>query len=139
MCWVPGIWQRYRGLLRVRRPRSGGTGRRCGAKSANFARATRRFSSPASTNCSQSGLAAGRFGSPPIPRRHSAGADILWVAYDTPVDDEDRADVEFVVQRVVRLFPHLRGRMLVLIASQMPVGSTARLEQMYVPAFPARL
>jgi UDPglucose 6-dehydrogenase len=30
-----------------------------------------------------------------------AAADLLWVAYDTPVDDHDRADVDFVVERVV--------------------------------------
>jgi UDPglucose 6-dehydrogenase len=44
------------------------------------------------------------------------------------VDDEDRADVDFVVKRVTRLFPHLRDGALVLISSQMPVGSTRRLE-----------
>jgi UDPglucose 6-dehydrogenase len=56
-------------------------------------------------------------------------AEIVWIAYDTPVDDDDRADVEFVVGRVARLFPHLRAGMLVLISSQLPVGTTRRLEQ----------
>lgn len=60
-----------------------------------------------------------------------ACADVVWVAYDTPVDDEDRADVAFVADRVARLFPHLRDDVLVLISSQMPVGSTAALERAF--------
>lgn len=64
------------------------------------------------------------------------GAEVVWVAYDTPVDDADRADVEFVVERVTRLFPHLEGETLVLISSQLPVGTTRRLERAYVAAFP---
>ncbi len=58
----------------------------------------------------------------------SADADVIWVAYDTPVDEEDRADVDFVVERVVRVFPHLKDGALLLISSQLPVGSTRKLE-----------
>jgi len=28
-------------------------------------------------------------------------ADVVWIAYDTPVDDEDVADVEYVVERAL--------------------------------------
>src|SRR3990172_9350074 len=41
------------------------------------------------------------------------GAQIVWVTYDTPVDEQDRANVEFVIERVARLFPHLGTRTLV--------------------------
>src|ERR1700758_119913 len=34
-------------------------------------------------------------------------AEVVWIACDTPVDDDDRADVESVVERAVRLFPYL--------------------------------
>jgi UDPglucose 6-dehydrogenase len=72
------------------------------------------------------GLAAGtlRFATDPAVVAH---ADVVWVTYDTPVDDDDRADVECVVDRVDRVFPHLRDGALVLVSSQMPVGSTRRL------------
>jgi UDPglucose 6-dehydrogenase len=63
-----------------------------------------------------------------------AGAEVVWVAYDTPVDDQDRADVEFVVGRVTRLFAHLGDATLVLVSSQMPVGSTRRFERLYAEA-----
>ncbi len=59
----------------------------------------------------------------------AAAADVLWVTYDTPVDADDRADVDFVTSRVTALLPHLRADAVVLISSQLPVGSTARLEQ----------
>lgn len=65
-----------------------------------------------------------------------ANCDIVWVAFDTPVDDDDRADTDAVCRSVVRLFPHLREGMVVLISSQMPVGSTAALESRYREAFP---
>ena len=55
-------------------------------------------------------------------------ADVVWVTFDTPVDEDDRADVESVVRHVERLFPHLADGAVVLLSSQMPVGTTARLE-----------
>ncbi len=67
-----------------------------------------------------------------------AEADLVWVAYDTPVDEQDRADVDYVVERVTRLFPSLKDGALVLISSQMPVGSTRRLEQAYAAATTGR-
>src|SRR5207245_4886154 len=60
-----------------------------------------------------------------------SGADVVWVTYDTPVDDHDAADVEFVISRVKRLFPHLRPGTLMLISSQVPVGTTQLLEEAY--------
>jgi UDPglucose 6-dehydrogenase len=60
-----------------------------------------------------------------------ASADVLWVAYDTPVDDEDRADVDSVVRKVKSFFSVLRPGTLVLISSQMPVGSTRALERAF--------
>ncbi len=57
-----------------------------------------------------------------------ADCEVVWITYDTPVDENDRADVDFVVDRVKRLFPHLSSGTLVLISSQVPIGTTARLE-----------
>jgi UDPglucose 6-dehydrogenase len=61
----------------------------------------------------------------------TAVADVLWVTWDTPVDDEDRADVAFVVAEVTRLFPHLKDDALVLVSSQLPVGTTRELEAVF--------
>ena len=65
-------------------------------------------------------------------------ADIVWVAFDTPVDDEDRADVAYVEARIESVFPHLRDSATVLISSQMPVGSTRRIADLYRQRYPGR-
>ena len=56
------------------------------------------------------------------------GVQLLWITYDTPVGDDDKADVPFVLERVKQTLPHLRGRPVVLVSSQLPVGSTRSLE-----------
>lgn len=58
-----------------------------------------------------------------------AGADVVWVTYDTPVDEDDNADVEFVVRQVEVLLEHVRDDAVVLVSSQVPVGTTRRLER----------
>ena len=64
------------------------------------------------------------------------GAQVIWVAYDTPVDDEDNADVDYVVERVSRLFPYLEDEQEILISSQLPVGTSKRLESMFAQSRP---
>ncbi len=63
-------------------------------------------------------------------------ARALWVTYDTPVDDDDRADTGFVIERVESLFDILDRGTLILVSSQLPVGSVRRLESMARGRFP---
>jgi len=60
-----------------------------------------------------------------------ADAEIIWIAYDTAIDEDDQADVASVMERVEALFPHVGKGTLVLISSQLPVGSTRKLEESY--------
>ena len=55
--------------------------------------------------------------------------DILWLTYDTPVNDADESDVEFVLGNLRRALPHLPNGALVLISAQLPVGTCAKLEK----------
>jgi len=57
-----------------------------------------------------------------------SGWDTIWVACDTPVDEQDRADVDFVVSSIEELFPYLKEDSLLIISSQLPVGTTSQLE-----------
>ena len=57
-----------------------------------------------------------------------AAADVLWVCYDTPVDDNDVADVPFVLERLEKCLPALRPGAVVLISSQIPAGTCRALE-----------
>ena len=65
-------------------------------------------------------------------------SDVVWVTFDTPVNEEDEADCAYVVQQVCSLFPHLRPGMMVLISSQLPVGSTSSIEALYRQEYPDR-
>jgi UDPglucose 6-dehydrogenase len=56
-------------------------------------------------------------------------AELVWIAFDTPVDDDDIADVGYVLDRVRLTFPYLKDGSVVLISSQVPVGSTSLLER----------
>ena len=82
------------------------------------------------------GMADGYLGFTTDAAQALRDARVVWIAYDTPVDENDQADVEFVVGRVERLFPDLAVDSLVLVSSQLPVGTTYRLEQAYVAAYP---
>jgi len=56
------------------------------------------------------------------------GADLVWIAYDTPVDEEDRADVAYVLERARALVAAAGPDAVILISSQLPVGTTRLLE-----------
>jgi UDPglucose 6-dehydrogenase len=58
-------------------------------------------------------------------------ADIVWICHDTPVDDEDRADVDLVMREAGMLFRHLKDGAVVLVSAQLPVGSVAALERSF--------
>ena len=58
-----------------------------------------------------------------------ARADVLWICYDTPVNDSDESDVAFVLERVRRALPRLPAGALVLVSSQLPVGTCRALEK----------
>lgn len=64
----------------------------------------------------------------------AAGADVVWITYDTPVDEQDRADTEFVHTRAMRLLASMTDGAVLLVSSQMPVGSMARLEREFAAA-----
>ena len=57
-------------------------------------------------------------------------SSIVWVTHDTPVNDDDKADVAYVTQEVVQLFPYLQDKALVLISSQMPIGTTRHIAEL---------
>jgi UDPglucose 6-dehydrogenase len=56
-----------------------------------------------------------------------AGVGIAWVTFDTPVDDEDNADVDWVLATATQMLTPLARRALVVVSSQLPVGSVAAL------------
>lgn len=66
----------------------------------------------------------------------AADAEVLWVAFDTPVDDDDRADVEFVLNQIKNVLPVMADGAVILVSSQMPVGSIRKVEAFVRENFP---
>jgi UDPglucose 6-dehydrogenase len=75
------------------------------------------------------GLASGRLIFTVDPAHALENADVLWVTFDTPVDENDCADVAVVRRQLDGVMPYLRPGTLVLLSSQVPVGFTGELER----------
>ena len=86
----------------------------------------------------QTGIASGRLRFTTAIADATAGAEVLWVTFDTPVDDDDRADVEFVLNQIKSVLPALADGAVVLVSSQMPVGSIRKLETFAREHLPAK-
>ena len=74
-----------------------------------------------------SGVAAGRLTFTIDPIAALGHAEVLWVTFDTPVNERDEADVGFVRERLETISSAIRQDTLVLISSQVPVGFTRSL------------
>ena len=70
----------------------------------------------------------------------SGEADIVWICHDTPIGAKGVPDSEWVIEAIEATMLKLSlvikplDRPLMLVSSQMPVGTTARLEKLY-PAY----
>jgi len=60
-----------------------------------------------------------------------SNADVLWVTYDTPVDDNDVSDINFVLLNLDKVMDYISVDCTVIISSQLPVGTCSQLESKY--------
>jgi UDPglucose 6-dehydrogenase len=56
-----------------------------------------------------------------------AEVECIWIAFDTPVDDDDRADSDWVIDQAHQALRRASPGTKVIVSSQLPVGSTGRL------------
>src|SRR6516165_3089324 len=82
---------------------------------------------PGLTDLIAEGLAAGRLRFTANAADALAGAHLAWVTFDTPVNENDVPQVSLVVEPVKSVLRHLPDGCLVLVSSQLPVGTTRRL------------
>ena len=52
----------------------------------------------------------------------------MWFTYDTPVNEYDQANTEYVLDKIKKTLKKLKSNKLVIISSQLPVGSIKLLE-----------
>ncbi|MAG69442.1 MAG: UDP-glucose 6-dehydrogenase [Acidobacteria bacterium] len=84
------------------------------------------------------GIESGRLSFSSDTEESVSGAKVLWVTFDTPVDQSDQADVGVVLDEVSRVLPYLDQHTLVLISSQLPVGSIRCLEELAATLYPEK-
>jgi UDPglucose 6-dehydrogenase len=75
------------------------------------------------------GIAAKKLSFTTDAKTACANAEILWLCYDTPVNENDESDVDSVLQNLQRALEFLPDGALVLISAQLPVGTCAKLEK----------
>lgn len=55
--------------------------------------------------------------------------DVIWVTFDTPVSDDDEADVDYVKEQLKNVLREIQTDTMIIISSQVPVGFTKEMEQ----------
>lgn len=65
-------------------------------------------------------------------------AEVLWVTIDTPVNDQDEADVSFVMQNFEKVLPKVEDDTLIIFSSQILVGCTRSIIQKFTKEYPGK-
>lgn len=58
-------------------------------------------------------------------------ADVLWIAFDTPVDEQDNADISYIEKNFEKIAPFIHDEMKIIISCQVPVGFTQHLQNQF--------
>jgi UDPglucose 6-dehydrogenase len=58
-------------------------------------------------------------------------ADVLWIAFDTPVDEQDNADIFYIEKNFEKIAPFIHEGMKIIISCQVPVGFTRYLQNQF--------
>ena len=58
-------------------------------------------------------------------------ADVLWIAFDTPVDEQDNADISYIEKNFEKITPFIHDEMKIIISCQVPVGFTRNLQNQF--------
>lgn len=77
----------------------------------------------------KSGITSGNLSFSSTVDEATKNIEVLWVSYDTPVDDEDNADVSYILRQIEDILATLPVGTTVLVSSQIPVGSIQKLEK----------
>ncbi len=64
--------------------------------------------------------------------------EIIWICFDTPVDDQDKADVLFIKEKIRSIFSWIQEGAILLLSSQVPVGTVRRLKKEYEKQYPKK-
>lgn len=63
------------------------------------------------------------------------GLDIVWICYDTPINELGQAEVSEIKNRLRKLFPYFKNNALVIISSQIPLGTTQEITNIFQQSY----
>jgi UDPglucose 6-dehydrogenase len=69
-------------------------------------------------------------------KKKAISAKILWVTFDTPVNENDNADTNYVENQVKKIMSNLKKNTIILFSSQLPVGSIKKMKLYSEKKFP---
>lgn len=61
---------------------------------------------------------------------HIKDCEILWLTFDTPVDDHDEVDLSLIRHALIKATPFLQDGTLVVMTSQTPVGTATEFQNL---------
>ena len=67
-----------------------------------------------------------------------AKTDVLWIGFDTPVDEDDNADVGSIEKNFDKISKLIPDQTKIIISSQIPVGFTRHLQSRYQKNYPEK-
>ena len=65
--------------------------------------------------------------------------DFAWITIDTPVNEEDVADTNYVISKTLKLLDFIESGTAVIISSQLPIGSIGKIENLAKNKFPKKI
>ena len=56
--------------------------------------------------------------------------EVVWITFDTPVNNDDEVQLDIVFKSVERAIPYLRDGVLFIVSSQIPIGTSRKIVAM---------
>src|SRR5258708_4186914 len=75
------------------------------------------------------GLASGRLHFTCQPAEAVRNCSIVWITFDTPVDKNDKADIQFIKTQLQPILKSIEPGTSLIVSSQLPVGFCRQLER----------
>jgi len=84
----------------------------------------------------QEQIQAGRLLFSADPSKAIKKAQVLWLTFDTPVNERDVADIKFLENNFKKIMPYINAGTGIVVSSQAPVGFVGRIEKEFKKQFP---
>jgi UDPglucose 6-dehydrogenase len=81
-------------------------------------------------------MQAGRLSFTDDPSKALKQAEVVWITFDTPVDENDVADIVFLEDNFKRIISHLNEGVGMIVSSQAPVGFVSKIEKVMTKQHP---